>query len=89
MAKLKSIGVIGAAIHPAVVDGNRRCLEEIIHDAVQECLRDVGVTTADYDGIVCGSNDQYDGRAISVMAASGSVGGVDRDILSTPIRKSS
>ncbi len=30
------------------------------------------------------SNDQYDGRAISVMAASGSVGGVDRDILSTP-----
>jgi len=31
-----------------------------------------------------GANDQYDGRAISVMAASGSVGGVDRDILSTP-----
>jgi acetyl-CoA C-acetyltransferase len=30
------------------------------------------------------TSDQMDGRAISVMAASGSVGGVDRDILSTP-----
>ena len=78
------VGVIGAAIHPVVADAERRSLEEIIYDAVQECLRDAGVTPADYDGIVVASNDQYDGRAISVMAASGSIGGVDRDVLSTP-----
>ena len=29
-------------------------------------------------------NDQFDGRSISVMMASGPVGGVDRDIMSTP-----
>jgi acetyl-CoA C-acetyltransferase len=38
----------------------------------------------DIDGIVVASNDQFDGRAISVMMASGPTGGVDRDIMSTP-----
>ncbi len=76
-------GVIGAAIMPCVT-GNERSLEEILYEVTQRALRDAGLTIDDIDGIVVAANDQYDGRAISVMAASGSVGGVDRDILSTP-----
>jgi acetyl-CoA C-acetyltransferase len=75
--------VIGSAIH-APVTGDARSLEEILYDVVQAALRDAGIRIDDIDGLVCASNDQFDGRAISVMAASGSIGGVDRDILSTP-----
>lgn len=75
--------VIGCAIS-APVTGNEKSLEEIIYDVVQAALSDAALTIDDIDGLVVASNDQFDGRAISVMAASGSVGGVDRDILSTP-----
>ncbi|MBV8613738.1 MAG: thiolase family protein [Acetobacteraceae bacterium] len=76
-------GVIRVAIMPRVT-GDRRSLEELLYDISQLALRDAGLGIDEIDGIVVASNDQYDGRAISVMAASGSVGGVDRDILSTP-----
>ncbi|MDB5368952.1 MAG: hypothetical protein JWP20_510 [Roseomonas sp.] len=76
-------GVIGVAIMPRI-EGDGRSLEELLYDATQAVLKDAGITIEDVDGIVVASNDQYDGRAISIMAASGSVGGVDRDILSTP-----
>lgn len=76
-------GVIGAAILPCVT-GMSQSLEEVLYDVTRRALRDAGLTIDDIDGIVVGGNDQYDGRAISIMAASGSVGGVDRDILSTP-----
>ena len=76
-------GVIGCAIRPAIA-GRDRSLEEILYDTTQLALADAGITIEDIDGIVVGSNDQLDGRAISVMMASGAVGGVDRDILSTP-----
>ena len=75
--------VIGCAILPSV-PGDRESLEELIYRVSQSALSDAGLTIDDIDGIVVGANDQMDGRAISVMAASGSVGGVDRDILSTP-----
>jgi len=75
--------VIGCAILPSV-PGDRESLEELIYRVSQKALADAGMTIDDIDGIVVGANDQLDGRAISVMAASGSVGGVDRDILSTP-----
>lgn len=75
--------VIGCAIRAPVTEANRS-LEEIIYDVAQDALRDAGLSIEDIDGLVVASNDQMDGRAISVMAASGSVGGVDRDILSTP-----
>ena len=75
--------VIGCAILPSV-PGDRESLEELIYRASQSALADAGLTIDDIDGIVVGANDQMDGRAISVMAASGSVGGVDREILSTP-----
>ena len=77
------VGVIGSASH-APISGGRRSLEEIVYDVSQAALADAGLTIEDVDGIVVAANDQLDGRAISVMAASGSVGGVDRDILSTP-----
>lgn len=76
-------GVIGCAIRP-VIRGQDRSLEEMMYDTVQQVLGDAGLTIDDIDGIVVASNDQFDGRAISVMMASGPVGGVDRDILSTP-----
>lgn len=76
-------GVIGCTIRP-VITGRTRSLEEIIYDTAQMALADAGLTIDDIDGICVASNDQFDGRAISVMMASGSVGGVDRDILSTP-----
>jgi acetyl-CoA C-acetyltransferase len=75
--------VIGCAILPSV-PADRESLEELIYRVSQAALRDAGLAIEDIDGIVVGANDQLDGRAISVMAASGSVGGVDRDILSTP-----
>lgn len=75
--------VIGCAIRP-VITGRTRSLEEIMYDTAQMALADAGITIDDIDGIVVASNDQFDGRAISVMMASGPTGGVDRDILSTP-----
>src|ERR1700722_10202113 len=75
--------VIGCAIRPAIT-GRDRSLEEIIYDISQAALADAGLSIEDIDGIVVGCNDQFDGRAISVMMASGPTGGVDRDILSTP-----
>lgn len=83
MAYVVKTGVIGAAIMPRV-NGEKQSLEELQYDATQQALRDAGITIEDIDGIVVAANDQYDGRAISIMMASGPVGGVDRDILSTP-----
>lgn len=79
----RPVAVIGSAIHyPAADDG--ASLEEHLYAATQAALKDAGMVIEQIDGIVVGCNDQIDGRAISVMMASGSVGGVDRDILSTP-----
>ena len=75
--------VIGSAIL-APIPSAERSLEEVLYEVSQRALKDAGLSMDDIDGIVVGSNDQFDGRAISIMAASGSVGGVDRDILSTP-----
>jgi acetyl-CoA C-acetyltransferase len=79
----KKTAVIGTAIR-APERGDAQSLEELVYDVGQAALSDCGLDIADIDGIVVASNDQMDGRAISIMAASGSVGGVGRDILSTP-----
>lgn len=83
MALHRKVAVIGSAIG-APLDRPDRSLEELIYEATQKALADAGFDMAAIDGIVVAANDQLDGRAISVMMASGSVGGVDRDILSTP-----
>ena len=75
--------IIGCAIERRLHD-TTRSLEEVLFHTSVNALRSAGLTFDDIDGIVVAGNDQYDGRAISIMAASGSVGGVDRDILSTP-----
>lgn len=75
--------VIGSAIR-VPFKSDRHSLEEVLYEVSQAALKSAGMTIDQLDGIVVGSNDQVDGRAISVMMASGSVGGVDRDILSTP-----
>ena len=83
MGKRIQVGVVGSAVfaprHP-----ERTSLEEALHAVTQAALRDAGMHIEDVDGIVVAANDQLDGRAISIMMASGSVGGVGRDILSTP-----
>jgi len=77
------IGVAGVAIHaPPRTDS--RSLEESIYAVTWAALRDGGFDIDDVEGIVVAGNDELDGRAIAVMMASGPVGGVDRDILSTP-----
>lgn len=77
------IAVVGSAIH-APRNATQRSLEEAIYAVARSALLDAGISTDDLDGIVVGCNDQLDGRAIAIMMASGSVGGVGRDILSTP-----
>ncbi len=76
-------GVIGCVAIPRF-DDDSLSLEELLYGVTRAALNDAGLAIDDIDGIVVAANDQYDGRAISIMAASGSVGGVDRDILSTP-----
>ena len=83
MALNRPTAVIGSAIMVPVTS-DRLSLEEILYEVTQSALKSAGMTIEQIDGIMVGSNDQVDGRAISLMAASGSVGGVDRDILSTP-----
>ncbi len=83
MGKQTQVGVIGSAVFaPRYPD--RTSLEEALHAATRSALRDAGLAIEEIDGIVVASCDQLDGRAIAIMAASGSVGGVGRDILSTP-----
>ena len=83
MRSATAVAVVGSAIH-APRDAKQRSLEEAMYAVAKSALLDAGIATDDLDGIDVGSNDQLDGRAISVMMASGSVGGVGRDILSTP-----
>ena len=78
-----NIGVIGTAIH-APRDAKQRSLEEAMYAVTRSALLDAGMVIDDIDGIVVAANDQLDGRAIAIMMASGSVGGVGRDIVSTP-----
>ncbi|MES2480758.1 MAG: thiolase family protein [Pseudomonadota bacterium] len=77
------VGVVGSAVF-APRNPERYFLEEALHAAAQAALRDAGITIEDIDGIVVASCDQQDGRAIAIMMASGSVGGVGRDLMSTP-----
>jgi len=77
------LGIVGVAIH-APMRADQRSLEEAQYAVVQGALSDASLTMSDIDGIVVAGNDQLDGRAITLMAASGSVGGVGREILSTP-----
>jgi acetyl-CoA C-acetyltransferase len=83
MPAQQRVAVIGSAIH-APRDAKQRSLEEATYAVGQSALLDAGLVIDEIDGIVVGANDQLDGRAISIMMASGSVGGVGRDILSTP-----
>jgi acetyl-CoA C-acetyltransferase len=83
MQPATAVAVVGSAIH-APRNPKQRSLEEAMYAVTRSALLDAGMVIDDIDGIVVGANDQLDGRAISIMMASGSVGGVDRDILSTP-----
>ena len=83
MANRANVEVIGTAL-AAPLESVDRSLEETLYDVGRAALADAGMTHDDIDGIVVAGNDQFDGRSISVMMASGPLGGVGRDILSTP-----
>ncbi|HSW17956.1 MAG TPA: thiolase family protein [Ramlibacter sp.] len=83
MGNKVQVGVVGSAVF-APRRPERTSLEEALHAATHAALRDAGIPIEEIDGIVVASCDQLDGRAIAIMMASGSVGGVSRDILSTP-----
>lgn len=76
-------GIVGCAFQ-TWREPDRQSLEESLYAVTRRALADARMTIDDIDGIVVASNDQLDGRAIAIMAASGSVGGVGRDIMSTP-----
>ncbi len=84
MAERPRVGVVGVTIRPCIEEDFRQSLEERLHDAMLATLADAGMEKEDLEGIVVASNDQFDGRAISIMMASAPLGGVDRDMLSTP-----
>ncbi len=84
MTRRPKVGIVGVVIRPSIDDDGLRTLEELLHEAMQATLADAKLGVDDLGGIVVAANDQYDGRAISIMMASGPLGGVDRDILSTP-----
>src|SRR6476660_8084848 len=77
------VGVVGSAIY-APRNPESNYFEESLHAVAQAALRDAGLRIEDIDGITMAACDQLDGRAISIMMASGSIGGVGRDILATP-----
>ncbi len=77
------VGVVGSAVF-APRYPERMSLEEALHAVTHAALRDAGIGIEEVDGIVVAACDQLDGRAIAIMMASGSVGGVGRDILATP-----
>jgi len=83
MTKAIKVGLVGSAVHAPRVP-ERMSLEEALHAVAMAALRDAGIGIDDVDGIVVASCDQLEGRAISIMMASGSVGGVGRDITATP-----
>lgn len=83
MSNKIQVGVVGSAVF-APRYPERSLLEEKLHAVTHAALRDAGIGIEDIDGIVVAACDQLDGRAIAIMMASGSVGGVGRDILATP-----
>lgn len=83
MGKRIQVGVVGSATF-APRHHESFSLEEAVHNATKLALHNANIGIDDIDGIVVASCDQMDGRAIAIMAASGSVGGVSRDIMATP-----
>lgn len=59
-------------------------LEELIFATTQAALADAGMGIDQIDGIVISSNDQVDGRPISIMVTSGSVGAYKKDLIDVP-----
>ena len=62
-----------------VENESTRSLEEMIFASSTAALESAGMEAQDLDGVVLSGNDQVDGRVISIMAAAGPAGGVNRD----------
>ncbi|NQU02941.1 MAG: thiolase family protein [Syntrophaceae bacterium] len=80
---LNKVGIIGVA-QSHFGEESGKSLEELIFQTCNEALVDAGITIDGVDGIVISSNDQVDGRPISIMVTAGSVGAYQRDLLDVP-----
>ncbi len=77
-----AIAVISAC-STVIENESTRSLEEMLFDTSTAALKAAGLTAEDIDGVVLSGNDQIDGRVISIMAAAGPTGGVNRDTTMT------
>jgi hypothetical protein len=77
-----AIAVISAC-STVVENETTRSLEEMLFDTSTAALKAAGLTAEELDGVVLSGNDQIDGRVISIMAAAGPTGGVNRDTTAT------
>ena len=77
-----AIAVISAC-STVIENETTRSLEEMLFDTSTAALNAAGLTAEDIDGVVLSGNDQTDGRVISIMAAAGPTGGVNRDTTAT------
>ena len=76
------VGILGVAqTRYGVADD--RSLEERIFAITNEALSDAGIGHDAIDSVVAGCNDQFDGRAISIMITDGAFGGCGLDVLNT------
>jgi len=73
--------IVGVGRRSWEVDGTSGTLEEEIFSCVRSALDHAHLSIDDITGIVTASSDQLDGRSISLMLTSGSVGGPGRDIV--------
>lgn len=73
--------VVGVARTTWSPDQNEATLEEQIFYCTQQALANASLSMEDVTGIVTGSSDQLDGRSISMMLTSGSVGGPGHEIV--------
>lgn len=81
---MRRVAVVGVEQTPYVSAHKEWSLEELIFRTVRSLLQKVGVGIEDIDSAVISSSDQVDGRAISIMVTSGSVGGYAKDLLNAP-----
>lgn len=81
MSQIELGHVVGVAHTTWRFNQDADTLEEEIFHCVQRALANAGLSMDDVTGIVTGSSDQLDGRSISMMLTSGSVGGPGREIV--------
>lgn len=80
----RNVAIVAVAQTPYFPAHTKWSLEELIFKTVHGLPEKIGLGIKDVDSVVISSSDQIDGRAISIMVTSGSVGAYGKDLLNTP-----